>query len=101
MYLCVHFIVIGGTVHGGIQAVMLDTVCWFQTASRHPAGYWPMTSDITLHYLRNAGRSSLTGRARIIKGGRATNVVEAYTFDDNGVPIAHAVVTLMLPQSKL
>jgi uncharacterized protein (TIGR00369 family) len=82
-------------------ALMIDTVCWFQAASRHPAGYWPLTQDLTLHYLRGAGRSSLTARARIIRSGRQSQVVEGYTFDEKGQPLTHSIATYVLPQSKL
>ena len=87
----------GGDTHGGVTAILLDTVMWFQAVSRHAKGYWPLTSDLNVHYLRTAGKSALEARAKLIKGGANADVMEGTVHDADGRLVAHAVGTFTMP----
>ncbi len=54
------------------------------------AGYWPLTSDLTVHYLRPSGRASLHAVARIIRSSARADVVQGWVYDATDVNDAHA-----------
>jgi uncharacterized protein (TIGR00369 family) len=89
----------GGDTHGGVTTILLDTVMWFQAVSRRATGYWPLTSDLNVHFLRSAGKSALTARAKVIKGGANADVMEGTVHDAEGRLVAHAVGTFTMPPS--
>ena len=82
------------TTHGGIQAIMLESVCWFQAVSRHAREYWS-TQTMTIHDLQPARRSNLTAKAQVIKITPHTAVVEAKVYNYRGEQVSHCTATLI------
>jgi uncharacterized protein (TIGR00369 family) len=76
---------IGGSVHGGVLAAMVDIVMLVAIfadlkPTEQPAG----TADLSISYLRPAHGERISAEARVIKRGRQLAVVEVDITDDDG-----------------
>jgi len=93
-----------GGVHGGVYATMLDTAGWFTSAAAHDVDCWIATSEMSMHLLLPAGRTSLRAVGRLIKRGKRQDVAEMRLYDGDGRLVAHATGTFVLlpgvPQEK-
>jgi uncharacterized protein (TIGR00369 family) len=49
-----------GGIHGGVYAIMLDSAGWFTAAAAHDMSCWVATSEMSIHFLLPAERTSLT-----------------------------------------
>ncbi|MEM9011663.1 MAG: PaaI family thioesterase [Pseudomonadota bacterium] len=81
-----------GVVHGGILASLLDIACGMTMAAELDRATLPpvTTVSMTANYLAPARAGTLTARARITGGGRATKFLEAVVEDAAGTTIATA-----------
>jgi uncharacterized protein (TIGR00369 family) len=84
---------LGGVVHGGVIATMLDTA--MGRAVREVTDEKTATSQLTVTYLDPAKPGLLVATARVRKRGSALTVVEAEVEQD-GKPVAHSLATFAL-----
>ena len=74
---------IGGSVHGGVLASMIDIVTIVAIFAELREGEQPAgTADLSISYLRQAQGSLMTCEGEVIKRGRQLAVVEARIVDD-------------------
>jgi len=76
---------IGGSVHGGVLAAMVDIVMLVaifadMKPTERPAG----TADLSISYLRQAHGERIHAVANVIKHGRQLAVIEVDITDDDG-----------------
>jgi len=83
-----------GGMHGGVYATMLDTAGWFASAAAHDG--WVTTSELTIHFLLPAERTSLRAVGRMVKSGKRQDVAEVHLYDDQDRLIGHAVGTFVV-----
>src|SRR3984893_3620454 len=83
----------GGTVHGGVLAALLDTVMGAALPTRLAAGQKFATIDLKINYLRPLSRASgvMRGTGRIINAGRRIAYVEGEIRDSSAALAVHAV----------
>jgi uncharacterized protein (TIGR00369 family) len=88
-----------GGIHGGVYAAMLDSAGWFTAAAVHDESCWIATSEMSIHFLKPAERTSLRAIGRLIKQGKRQDIAEMHLFDGQDRLIGHAVGTfIVLPQ---
>ena len=76
---------IGGSVHGGILAAMVDTAMLVAVFSNlHPDSTPAGTADLNITYLRPAHGREIFADATVIKRGRQMAMVEVSISDDQG-----------------
>ncbi len=85
-----------GGVHGGVYATMLDTAGWFTSAAAHDVDCWIATSEMSMHLLLPAERTSLRAVGRLIKHGKRQDVAEMHLYDGEGRLLAHATGTFVI-----
>jgi uncharacterized protein (TIGR00369 family) len=91
-----------GGIHGGVYATMLDNAGWFTAAAAHDVSCWVATSELSVHFLESAQRTSLRAVGRLLKHGKRQDVVEMYLYDGQGRWIGHGVGTfVVLPDVPL
>lgn len=76
--------------HGGVLAVLLDTAMGTLANSKCQPGFSAVTTNLTIHYLAVADEDTINAKARIIRNGRHTMVIEGDIFQENGKHIATA-----------
>ena len=83
----------GGTIHGGVLAALLDTVMGAALHTRLSAGQKFATIDLKVNYLRPLSRASgvMRGTGRIINAGRRIAYVEGEIRDSSAALAVHAV----------
>ncbi len=86
--------------HGGILAVLLDTAMGTLANSQCPTGFGAVTTNLTIHYLAVADEEKITAKARIIRSGRHTMVLEGNIFQDDGKHIATATGSFFILPKK-
>jgi uncharacterized protein (TIGR00369 family) len=84
---------IGGVVHGGVLASLIDTA--MGRAVRSVTDSSTATSQLTVTYLEPADPGELVATARITKRGSTLTIVEA-EVEQEGRAIAHALATFAL-----
>lgn len=90
-----------GGIHGGVYATMLDTAAWFTAAVRE-LSCWVTTSELSVHFLEPAERTSLRAVGRLVKSGKRQDIAEAHLYDEQDRLIGHAVGTfVVLPDLSL
>ena len=76
---------IGGSVHGGVLATMVDVAMLAAIFSDPRPGQTPAgTADLGINYLRQAHGSRITAEANVLKRGRQLATVEVEIRDDGG-----------------
>ena len=89
-------------IHGGVYATMLDSAGWFTAAAAHNASCWIATSELSIHFLEPAQRTSLRAVGRLIKQGKRQDIAEMHLYDGQGRLIGHGVGTfVVLPDVPL
>lgn len=84
---------IGGSVHGGVLATMVDVAMLVAVFSNMKAGSEPAgTADLNITYLRQAHGDNIFADARVIKRGRQLASVEVDITDDEGTLCARGRV---------
>jgi len=83
----------GGTIHGGVLAALLDTVMGAALHTQLSAGQRFATIDLKVNYLRRLSRASgvMRGTGRVINAGRRIAYVEGEIRDSNAALAVHAV----------
>ncbi|WP_204552094.1 PaaI family thioesterase [Bacillus ectoiniformans] len=79
-----------GIIHGGITATVLDSAMGNLANLKAPAGYGAVTTNLNIHYLSPGKGTELITKAKVIRKGSKTMVIEGECFGDNGQKIAHA-----------
>jgi uncharacterized protein (TIGR00369 family) len=85
-----------GGVHGGVYAILLDTAGWFTAAAAHDVDCWLATSEMSIHFLRPAERTSLQAVGTLIKQGKRQDVAEMHLYDGSGQLVGHASGTFIV-----
>jgi uncharacterized protein (TIGR00369 family) len=76
---------VGGSVHGGILATMVDIACMLSVASAiGPDQAMSGTAELNISYLRPALGPRVVAEGRILKKGRSLAVVDVDCSDGNG-----------------
>jgi uncharacterized protein (TIGR00369 family) len=91
----------GGTIHGGVLAALLDTVMGAALHTRLSAGQKFATIDLKVNYLRPLSRASgvMLGTGRVINAGRRIAYVEGEIRGSSAALAVHAVgnFALLIP----
>jgi len=93
----------GGIMHGGVLAALLDTVMGAALHTRLSAGERFATIDLKVTYLRPLSQASgvMRGTGRVINAGRRIAYVEGEIRDSSAALAVHAVgnfALLILPR---
>lgn len=92
---------IGGSVHGGVLAAMVDIVILPAVFSRPIKGAVPAgTADLAITYLRPALTRRVYAEAQVVKRGRQLNLIEVSITDDDGKLCARGRVLYALRPSS-
>jgi uncharacterized protein (TIGR00369 family) len=76
---------IGGSVHGGILAAMVDIVMLVAIFAEMKEGEQPAgTAELGITYLRQAHGDNIYAEANVVKRGRQLSLVEVDITDDEG-----------------
>ena len=76
---------IGGSVHGGVLAAMVDIVMLVAIFAEMREGEVPAgTAELSGTYLRQAHGENIYAEGRVIKRGRQLSLVEVDITDDEG-----------------
>ncbi|MBD3649406.1 MAG: PaaI family thioesterase [Pseudomonadales bacterium] len=76
---------IGGSVHGGILAAMVDIAMLVAMFAEMREGEIPAgTADLNITYLRQAHGDEIIAEARVVKRGRQLSMVEVDITDSEG-----------------
>jgi uncharacterized protein (TIGR00369 family) len=81
---------LGGVVHGGVTAALLDSCMGGAVVSTLAEDEWCGTASLTLHYLRWGEGAALEASAKVVKRGRALAFVEGAVRDAHGKEVARA-----------
>lgn len=74
---------IGGSVHGGILAAMVDIAMLVAVFSDMKPGVQPAgTADLNISYLRQAHGNHIYADATVVKQGRQLSMIEVSITDD-------------------
>jgi uncharacterized protein (TIGR00369 family) len=91
----------GGTIHGGVLAALLDTVMGAALHTRLSAGQKFATIDLKVNYLSPLSRASgvMRGTGRVINAGRRIAYVEGKIRTSSAALAVHAVgnFALLIP----
>lgn len=85
-----HHFNLGGVVHGGVTATLLDSCMGGAVVSTLAEGEWCGTAELDLKFLRWGGGPHLACEARVVKRGRALAFVEGVVTDAEGREVARA-----------
>ena len=76
---------IGGSVHGGVLAAMVDIVMLVAIFAEVREGEVPAgTAELSITYLRQAHGDNIYASANVVKRGRQLSLVEVDITDDEG-----------------
>jgi uncharacterized protein (TIGR00369 family) len=76
---------IGGSVHGGVLATMVDIAMLVAMFAEMRPGEVPAgTAELSITYLRQAQGESIYATANVVKRGRQLSCVEVDISDDEG-----------------
>lgn len=75
-----------GSVHGGVFAALLDTVCGCAVHSKLPAGVFYTSLDLSVKFLRpvSVATGPITAEGSVVHLGRRTALAEARIVDESG-----------------
>ena len=89
-YLCAqmqirpHHMAANGYLHAGSVVTLADTACGFGCIANLPDGAQNFTTiELKTNFLRTATTGFLRAEARLVHGGRRTQVWDASVFDEN------------------
>lgn len=91
----------GNTVSGPTMFMMADVAFYVAVLAMIGREALTVTSNVSINFLRKPGLGDLTAEARILKLGRTLATGEATLFSEGvGGPVAHSVLTYVIPQSR-
>jgi uncharacterized protein (TIGR00369 family) len=79
-----------GFVHGGMLAVLADTVCGLAVRTAMEPGRLHVTVSIDVHFLSPARPGRILGRGKALRIGRSLAYAEASIEDEDGRLLARA-----------
>jgi uncharacterized protein (TIGR00369 family) len=85
----------GGILHGGALASLVDTASAFATLTVLESGAQTVTVDLTLHFLRPVSQGRIEARARVLRAGRRVVTVSIEATNADGKPVATALTTYL------
>jgi uncharacterized protein (TIGR00369 family) len=85
----------GGIMHGGALASLIDTASAFATLSLLEAGSQTVTVDLTLHFLRPVSAGRVEAHARVLRSGRRVVTVSIEAVNADGKLVATALTTYL------
>ncbi len=85
----------GGILHGGALASLIDTASAFATLALLGTGTQTVTVDLTIHYLRPVSEGRIEARARVLRAGRRVVTVAIDAANNDGKPVATALTTYL------
>jgi uncharacterized protein (TIGR00369 family) len=89
-----------GVVHGGVTATMADAVVGI-ALNRHFGGQRKITTiELKINYFRPVAHGKVHARAYLVRIGSTICVGRADLTDADGHPIATALVTYMILESR-
>ncbi|PYS80821.1 MAG: phenylacetic acid degradation protein [Acidobacteria bacterium] len=83
----------GGIVHGGAIASLLDTAAAFAVHTLLAPEARTVTVDLTVHFLRPVSTGRVEARARVLREGRRIVIISVEATDQAGVLVATATTT--------
>ena len=95
-----------GRFHAGaITALADETATCASMWATNPSGelrpeLFPLTLQLSVNLIRNAGSGTLTAEAKIVHRGRTTLVVDVEVFDDHRRLIAKLAATQLAPAAS-
>lgn len=76
---------VGGSVHGGLTAAMIDIATLAAlSATRQPGDVFNGTADLNITYMRPALGANIYAEATVLRKGRSLSVTEVEILDDQG-----------------
>lgn len=92
---------VGGSVHGGILAAMVDIVMLEALAKMFGPGEQAMgTADLGITYLRPAATRKVFAEAQVVRKGRSLAMTEVSIFDEEGRLCAKGRTLYSLRESR-
>jgi uncharacterized protein (TIGR00369 family) len=85
----------GGIMHGGALASLLDTAAAFAVHTLLEPGARTVTVDLTVHFLRPVSTGRVEARARVLREGRRIVIISAEATDQTGLLVATATTTYL------
>ncbi|MBS2966333.1 PaaI family thioesterase [Actinocrinis puniceicyclus] len=87
-----------GSVHGGVFAALLDTVCGCAVHTRLPAGVFYTSLDLSVKFLRPVSieTGTVTAEGSVVHLGRRTALADARIFDAHGKVYATATSSCLI-----
>jgi len=83
----------GGIMHGGALASLLDTAAAFAAISLGDTSERTVTIDLNMHFLRPVSAGRVEARARVLREGRRVLIITVEASDPAGKIIAVATTT--------
>ena len=91
-----------GSVHGGVFAALLDTVCGCAVHTKLPAGVFYTSLDLSVKFLRpvSVATGPITAEGATVHVGRRTALAEARIVDSSGKVYATANSSCLIMRSE-
>ena len=89
-----------GIVHGGIITTLADTAMGTLANAMVPDGQAAVTTEIQVHFLKEAAGSSLSCNCSILHKGRKTMVFECKVFREDGILCGHSTGSFFVVPKK-
>jgi uncharacterized protein (TIGR00369 family) len=84
-----------GTLHGGVICTVADTAMGVAFATMLEEGEALTTLELKINFLKPVWKGRVMARAKVVKKGRMTGLVECDVLDENGQLVARAGSTYM------
>ena len=84
-----------GTLHGGVFCTIADTAMGVAFATMLEEGEALTTLELKINYLKPVWKGKLQAKARVVKRGKMTGLVECDVLDESGQLVARAGSTYM------
>jgi acyl-CoA thioesterase len=85
----------GGILHGGALASLIDTASAFAALSTLEASARTVTVDLTIHYLRPVSAGRVEAQARVLRAGQRVITVAIDVSNSDGKAVATALTTYL------
>jgi acyl-CoA thioesterase len=84
-----------GAIHGGIYAILLDSVGAQTSAAIHEPQSWIATSELSIHFLLPSLRTSLRAEGTLLRSGTRQDVVEMHLYNEKEQLVGHGIGTFI------
>jgi 1,4-dihydroxy-2-naphthoyl-CoA hydrolase len=90
-----------GLLHGGASAALAETLGSFGShLIASESGALAVGVELNINHLRSKRNGEVTGKARLLRGGRSIHVWNIDVVDEAGEPIAVSRLTVMIKEGK-